>query len=232
MPRGRPSPRQGTPVHWPLQFDVSNTNIKLVPHKRVARVYRMGSRAEAAEQTATRIKTAAIDVFGSRPFADVTLQAIAEAAGVTLQTVLRRFGSKEQLFRAASEADADAVFRKREVPPQADVAAIVRTLVASYEEMGEMVWRGVSQEDQFPLIKELFDMARSRHRRWIEANFADAIGAARGAERERRTLLLFAATDFYIWKLYRRDLDKSRDFTTDRMVDLVRAAIRSFRRES
>ena len=192
----------------------------------------MGARAEAAEQTATRIKTAAIELFRSRPFADVTLQAIAEAAGVTLQTVLRRFGSKEQLFRAASDADADAVFRKRELPAQADVAVVVRTLVASYEEMGDLAWRGVSQEDQFPLIKELFDMARSRHRRWVETNFADAIGTARGAERERRTLLLFAATDFYIWKLYRRDLDKSREFATERMLDLVTAAIRSFRSAS
>jgi hypothetical protein len=133
----------------------------------------------------------------------------------------------------AADADADAVFKKREVPAHADVELIVRTLGASYEDMGNLVWRGLSQEDQFPLIKELFDMARLRHRRWVETNFADAIGTARGAERERRTLLLlFAATDFYIWKLYRRDLDKSREFATDRMLDLVTAAIGSFRRAS
>jgi AcrR family transcriptional regulator len=200
----------------------------MVPPKRAARTYRMVSRAEAAEQTATRIRAAAIDLFGSRPFADVTLQAIAEAAGVTLQTVLRRFGSKEQLFRAASEADADAVFKEREVPAQADVAAIVRTLVASYEGMGAMVWHGISQEDQFPLLMALLDMARARNRQWLETTFADAIGTARGSERERRTLLLFAATDFYLWKLYRRDLDQSREFTTDRITDLVTAALASF----
>ena len=83
--------------------------------------------------------------------------------------------------------------------------------------------RGVSQEDQFPLIKQLFDMARENHRRWVEVNFADALAPARGAERERRTLLLFAATDFYIWKLYRWDLGRSREWTTGRMSDLVTA---------
>src|SRR5262249_4056980 len=97
----------------------------------------MSARAEAAERTVARIHEAAADLFRSRPFPEVTLQAIADAAGVTLQTVLRRFGSKEQLFISAANAQADTVMRRRAIDAGGDVKTIVRTLVASYEEMGD-----------------------------------------------------------------------------------------------
>jgi len=190
----------------------------------------MGARAEAAERTVARIHEAAVDLFRSRPFPEVTLQAVADAAGVTLQTVLRRFGSKEQLFISAANAHADTVMRSRAIEARGDVRTIVGALVASYEDLGDLGWRGLTQEDQFPLVKALFDDARARHRQWIEVQFADAIGGVHGDERERRVLLLFAATDFYIWKLYRRDLGLSRELTTARMIDLVSAVVRDLRR--
>ena len=104
-----------------------------------------------------------------------------------------------------------------------------RTLVFPIpHESGARTWHPLPMS---PLIRQLFEMARERHSRWVEASFADAIGAVRGAARERRTLLLFAATDFYNWKLYRWDLGKSREFTIARMLDLVTAVIRDFRRQ-
>jgi AcrR family transcriptional regulator len=188
----------------------------------------MGARAEAAERTVNRIHDAAISLFRSRPFQEVTLQAVADASGVTLQTILRRFGSKENLFTSAGAAYAETVMQQRTIEQPADIASVVHTLVASYEETGDLNWRGVTQEDRFPLVKERFDDARRRHRRWVETGFADAIGRARGAERTRRILLLLAATDFYVWKLYRRDLGLSRKDATARMIDLVTALARDF----
>jgi hypothetical protein len=41
--------------------------------------------------------------------------------------------------------------------------------------------------------------------------------------------LLFGATDFYLWKLYRRDLGLGRRTTTARIVDHVEAVLASFR---
>jgi len=195
------------------------------------RPYRMDARARAAERTVARIHAAAFALFRSRPFQEVTLQAIAEASGVTLQTVLRRCGSKERLFTEAAKGQTESIFKGREVSAPADIPAIVGTLVASYEDMGDLNWRGVSQEDQFPLIKEMFDNARARHRQWVETSFGDVIGRTRGRERERRVLLLFAATDFYVWKLYRRDFGMSRALTMARMIDLVEALIRDFGRQ-
>ncbi len=190
----------------------------------------MSARAEAAEQTLVRIQDAALDLFCSRPFPEVTLQAIAETAGVTLQTVLRRYGSKENLFTQAAKSRTQAIFDGREVPLPGDPASIVESIVASYEQMGDLNWRGVQQEEQFPLVKRVFDTARARHRAWVESAFANVIEHARGAERERRVLLLFAATDFYIWKLFRRDLELGRVATTTLMLDIVRAHLADFRR--
>jgi AcrR family transcriptional regulator len=183
----------------------------------------MDVRGKAAERTAEKIQDAAIGLFRSRPFSEVTLQAIAAKAGVTLQTVLRRFGSKEQVFTEAAKRHMTSIFGAREVSAPGDIATIVATIVASYEDMGDLNWRGVTQEDQFPLIKQVFDQARANHREWIGACFEGLIRPARGWERERRVDLLFAATDFYLWKLFRRDLGRSRALTTAHMCDLVTA---------
>lgn len=195
------------------------------------RPYRMDVRAKAAQRMVDRIHHTAFALFRSRPFHEVTLQAIAEASGVTLQTVLRRFGSKERLFTEATKWQIETIFKGREVHAPGDIPAIVGAIVASYEDMGDLNWRGVSQEDQFPLVKEMFDKARARHRQWVETCFADWIGRTRGDERKRRVLLLFAATEFYVWKLYRRDLGMSRALTTARMIDLVNALVHDFGRQ-
>lgn len=195
------------------------------------RAYRMGVRASSAEKTLERIYDAAFLLFRSRPFAEVTLQAVADAAGVTLQTVLRRCGSKEQLFLDAAGRQMELIFRDRQPPAERTIDAIVRTIVASYEDMGDLNWRGVSQEGEFPLIKKLFDEARVRHRRWIAECFAEVIGPVKGQERERRITLLFAATDFYLWKLWRIDLGMNRRQTTAYMLDLVHALAEQFRRD-
>jgi AcrR family transcriptional regulator len=182
----------------------------------------MVARAEAAERTTEKIFAAARELFGERPFEDVTVQAIADRAGVSLQTVLRKFGSKEGLFEAAGEAIKRAVMESRE-PPRQDVRAAVEALVASYEEMGDVGWNGLRQEDRFPWVKKVMDEARAAHRVWVERAFAHLLPARHGAERERRILLLFAATDYYTWKLFRRDLDLGREITIERMIDLVNA---------
>ena len=66
------------------------------------RAYRMVARAEAAEATARAIIAAARRLFSELPYDEVSLPAVAAAAGVTVQTLLRRFGSKDGLFAAAA----------------------------------------------------------------------------------------------------------------------------------
>ena len=81
-----------------------------------ARPYVQSRRAEAAADTASRILDATAELFlecGDAP----TLEAIAQRADVAVQTILRRFGSKEGLQAAAFTA-----FRQRVVDQRAEPA--------------------------------------------------------------------------------------------------------------
>jgi AcrR family transcriptional regulator len=190
------------------------------------RAYTQTVRAAAAERTAQKIFAAAAALFRDRPFDDVTLQAVADRAGVSLQTVLRKFGSKEALFEAASRSLSSTIMASRVPDVAGDTRSAIEKLVASYEEMGDLGWRGLTQEEQFPWVREMLTRARGHHRAWIEASFAHALPRRAGAERDRRVALLFAATDYYVWKLYRRDLGMGRDATLERMIELAIAASR------
>ena len=91
--------QRGCPV-FPLDiFDVNVTNMKSDDR----RPYRMTNRAEAANATAERILDAVTELFWERPTDQVVLRDVADRAGVTVQTVIRKFGGKEALLAAAAD---------------------------------------------------------------------------------------------------------------------------------
>lgn len=188
------------------------------------RAYNMGLRAATTERTTQRIYAAAVRLFRDRPFSEVTLKDVAKGARVSLQTVLRKFGSKEALYEAAAKSVSATIMASRTPDTPGDARAAVAKLVASYEEMGDLGWRALTQEDQFAFVRDVLVRARASHRAWVEASFAHVLPKRAGAERERRVLLLFAATDYYVWKLYRRDLAIGREATVERMLELTTAA--------
>lgn len=187
------------------------------------RVYRQTARAEAAEETRSRILDATVALFLARDFDDVTLDEIAKRAGVTLQTVLRKFGSKDELVAATIEERSGHVMAER-VPTAPGVGAAVAALVSSYEAIGDANWRMLRQEHQHPMLHRLLAKARALHRTWIEASFAAQL-PARGAARERTIDALFTALDFYVWKLHRKDLGRTRAATESLMAEMVNAIL-------
>lgn len=189
------------------------------------RPYRMKARAEAAAETGERILDAAEEVFYERPVEEVTLAAIAAAAGVTVQTILRRFGRKESLFAAVIARTAVRVSEQREAAPVGDGEAAVRVLIDHYEELGDRVLRLLAEEERNPTLHTLADMGRGYHREWCERVFAPAIRELRGVERERRVAQLVAVTDVYLWKLLRRDRGLSRRQTELAMRELLEPLI-------
>src|SRR3712207_1583619 len=100
------------------------------------RNYRMGARAEAARATGERILDAAIEVFWERPTDQISLEEVARRAGVTKQTVLRRFESKAGLVAAAAERMAAQVDDERKGVAPGDVRGAVEVVVAHYERVG------------------------------------------------------------------------------------------------
>lgn len=191
--------------------------------KRPGRTYRMKARAEAAARTGERILDAAMARFSTALFDEVTLASIAEDAGVSVQTLIRRFGSKEDLFEALGEREGARIEAQREPIGEAapTMADAVRALVAHYERDGRMVLNLLRQESRFPLIDEALARGRSAHEAWVARHCGAALGRARGAGRDRRLRAAIATTDIYVWKLLRVDRGMSPREVEETMLDLL-----------
>jgi AcrR family transcriptional regulator len=185
------------------------------------RRYRMKARAAAAAATAERILDAAIAVFWERPVEDIPLDEIARRAGVSVQTVIRRFGSKEGLFASAAEREVARVVRQRGQAPVGDVAGAVANLLDHYEELGVAILRLLAEEDRSPALRELTNRGRAEHAAWCERVFPPALAGLRGAQRARRLAQLIAVTDVLTWKLLRLDRRLSRKQTELALIELI-----------
>jgi AcrR family transcriptional regulator len=180
----------------------------------------MVARAQAAAATADRILDAAVELFWERP-AETSLENVARRAGVSVQTVIRRFGGRDDLLAAAAGREAERVRRQRDEAPIGDPVGAVPVLVAHYEALGDRVMRLLSEEDRVPGLREIADHGRALHRDWCARVFATALDGRTGVERERRLAQLVAICDVYTWKLLRRDAGLSRRQTELALVELL-----------
>jgi AcrR family transcriptional regulator len=185
------------------------------------RPYRMGARAEAAEETRRRILDAVIGLHMERYYDQISLDDVAERAGVTVQTVLRRFGSKDGLIDAASEVARERVVNQRSEAPVGDIAGAVENLVDHYEEWGDSVLRLLAQEDQVPAFRKATDAGRTLHYKWVEHTFAPVLAERGGEDRRRLLSQLIAVCDVYFWKILSRDLGLSREQTVLAMREMI-----------
>jgi AcrR family transcriptional regulator len=190
------------------------------------RPYRMGARAEAAAETERRIFTAFRDLVSERPFAQVTLDEVASRAEVTVQTVIRRYGSKDGLIRAVAAAVRAEVQEQRFEAPVGDIPGAIANLVEHYEASGDETFRLLCQEEQVPVLGEVLSNGCALHRDWVARVFAPWLEALRGAERARRTAQLVAICDVFTWKLLRRDLGLSRKQTEHAIREMLERVLR------
>jgi AcrR family transcriptional regulator len=180
----------------------------------------MGSRADAVAATKERIARAAQRLLLAQPYDDVTLAGIAAGAGVSHQTVLNHFESKEGAALAALELLRSEIQDLRRSVRQEDPSHVVEILVQQYEQFGDLNVRWAMSAERLGRLAVLLDQARAGHRAWLEEIFGNLLPAAPTVR--RRTLnALHAATDVYTWKLLRRDLQLSRAETIRTMKALV-----------
>ena len=185
------------------------------------RPYRMRARAQAAQATAQAIIAAARALFAEQPYDQVSLPVIAQRAGVTVQTVLRRFGSKEDLFAAAAQERSGQIRADREAAPPGDLTH----LVAHYERWGDEQAYLLAQEARVAAIRTITDAGRHYHRDWITEAYGPALATLPPATRRRKLAQLTAVTDLATWRLLRRELGLSRDQTTAAIRELVDACL-------
>lgn len=184
------------------------------------RPYQMAARANAVQRTRASILQAAYECWSEQDYDEVSLEQIAARAGVTKQTVLRVFGSKDQLAYATVDWHRPLEESQRLVEP-GDVAAAVEVLVTSYERMGDANVRVLALEKRVPAIGYLLEQARKSHRGWVERVFEPFLPKRKGATYERRVMAFYAATDVTGWKLLRRDFGLNRQETAAVMLTLV-----------
>lgn len=178
--------------------------------KSKPRPYRMAARAAAAEETGRRLLAAMQSLFVERPYTEVTLEAVAERAGVTLQTLLRRFGSKAGLLAAAAADVSSRVEAQRGEAVPGDLRGCVSNLFDHYEEWGDTSLRLLAQEESVEAIAQLTRQGRALHATWVTRVFAPELARHEGRERRIRRAQLIAVCDVYVWKLLRRDLGLGR----------------------
>lgn len=190
---------------------------------KTTRTYTMTARAEAAERTRVAILEAAVRLTTSRLLADISLEHIASEAGVSVQTVLRRFGSRAGLIEAASVHARREVIDERQTPV-GDAVAAVEVVVEHYERRGDGVLLLLAQEQTDPQVRAITEHGRRLHRTWVEAVFAPQLATA-GVADESLADLLAVATDVQTWRQLRRDRGLDRAATVQRMRHLVLALL-------
>jgi AcrR family transcriptional regulator len=192
------------------------------------RGYRMQARATAVAQTRERILAVSRDRFFRLPYDEVRLLDIATAAGVSQQTLLNHFSSKEGLLLAVVEFVRPEIEILRGPLVPGDVEAAVRGLMRQYEALGDANVRLAAVAERIPELARGVEFGRAHHTAWLEATFADSLPDDPPARR-RTVAALYAVTDVGTWKLLRRDLGRSRAETSAVLRSLLTAALETAR---
>src|SRR5262245_2509102 len=195
--------------------------------RRRTRSYIQAARAEQTEANAQSIVEAALSLIHSvRRLSEITLEDVALQSGLTVRTILRRFGSRDGVLEAAFAQLSQKFKRDRPPTTPGDVNAALASLLQQYEQDGDLNIKALDQEDEHPLLHEMMEYGRAQHRAWLVEVFGPHLTHLTGAQREQRVTELYAATDVYLWKLFRRDLRLGKQETADAFRHLVLGIVR------
>jgi AcrR family transcriptional regulator len=189
------------------------------------RPYRQNARAAAAAENTRRIVAAAEELFGERLYDQVSLADVATRADVGLQTLIRRFPTKEALVAGVGETVRERVRAQRAEAPVGDVDGAVANLVEHYEEVGDMTLHLLAQESRVAPFAEATESGRRLHREWTSRVFEPQLAGLDRSERELRLAALVAICDVYTWKVLRRDQGLSRARTQRALVEMINGLV-------
>jgi len=189
------------------------------------RRYLMKARADSVDETRAKIVAAAVDAILASDYNSITLETVGQTAGVSVQTIIRHFESKDGLFRKASESMFERVRSSMDAIAVGDVRGAIEALHARYEWMGDSNIRFLAQEETPGLISDGTRVARKYHRGWVERIFDPYLPPRGDPDRRKRLFQLLIVCDVYTWKLIRRDHGGSRAATTEAILELANAVV-------
>jgi AcrR family transcriptional regulator len=186
------------------------------------RPYKKKARALAQERTREALLDAADEEFFNHQWQKTSLQTLAAKAGVTKQTLLRNFESKDGLLLHALLRGYSKVRDQRWSAPTGDIAGTVENLIDHYEEWGERSLRiGAWQQSGPALLAKLSQAARQVHYDWVEYAFAPWLAPLDGEARVRRRAALIALCDVHTWWLLSHDLGLERAEVQATLTDTI-----------
>jgi AcrR family transcriptional regulator len=166
-----------------------------------------------------------VELCVEQPFEQLTLAAVAERAGVGLQTVIRRVQTKDGLVRAVAAWVGPQIREARPAPPPGDPDAVAAAIARQYERWGAFIECIVGQEDASPALAAGARAGRDAHRARIQDVFADALRPLAPAARRRLRARLVGVCSLEPWLVLRRDGGLSVPAARDAVADLVRARL-------
>jgi AcrR family transcriptional regulator len=195
------------------------------------RPYKKVARAKAQERTRETLLQAAAEEVEEDRWTQTSLESVAERAGVTKQTALRHFGSKQGLLDAVIGRTSSIVVKERAEAPIGDVPGAIANLVRHYERYGDMVIRILPYRDAVvrvlghehrpALVRRAVERGQEVHEQWVLRTFEPQLAKLDPPTRERRLAQLVAVCDVYVWKVLRRDLGLDVPRVEAALVELI-----------
>lgn len=174
------------------------------------RSYKKVARAEKQERTQEALIEAATDEFFEGDWLKSSLQSLSAKAGVTKQTLLRNFGSKDGLLVQALMRGATQIRDQRWSAPPGDIPGVVENLLDHYDVWGERSIRIGEWQRGPTMLGMLSRGARQVHYEWVAYAFAPWLKDAEEPARTRRRAALIALCDVQTWWIFSHDLGLER----------------------
>ena len=199
----------GRPPDW-IRVSLTHMNIDVslvVMKSNPPRAYRMTARAEAAERTGERIIDAMLRRYAEVPYDRLRLEDVAADAEVTVQTVLRRFGSKPGLLAATVERELVRLAGERAAAHGRRARrARCSSLVRHYEDHGALILKMYAEAPPGARRARARRAGSRLPRRLVPRGVRRGAGGGAGrGDARRRLAQVVAICDATTWRILRFD---------------------------
>lgn len=214
------------------EFPCACRQVPLTP-----RAYRLGKRAEAAEETRRRILDAARESITESGFHPVSVEEVASRAGASRPTVYRHFGSKAELLEAvawdvvASAGGLDRLDEARQLPNVLEALhRFLRENCRLFSEIGDALRTTLNVARDEPEVARILDV--TYYGRRVEslehlAGRLDEEGAlAPGWTPERATEALMILTSIETFEALTERRGHSPEEAADVLIAMTRGFVR------
>lgn len=188
----------------------------------------MEKRAAGAQNTEKKILKGLFETWLETPLNEITLEKIAERSGVTVRTILRKFGSKEGLFEASLKGDIGSMAERKNRTLAGDLDSIMDTLMEEYEATGRAGIRTLAMEFELTQAAEIIAKGRKVHWTWCERVFAPYMDGLDAQKRHEMLGALYVETDVNCWKLLRMDFSYSAEETRQIMHTKLKGVLYAY----